>query len=86
MLYVLEGSRLGGSVLLRKIYAGAPNSFLSARHGPGEWREFLALIDQRAAQADGSWVEFATAGASTCFELYQQAASCIIPHMSYSKG
>lgn len=55
-LYVLEGSRLGGAVLRRRVPAGLPSAFLGAVHPPGAWRETLARLDAAnhgaAAQAE----------------------------------
>ena len=44
-LYVLEGSRLGGAVLSRRVPAALPRAFLGAAHPPGAWRHWLALMD-----------------------------------------
>jgi heme oxygenase len=44
-LYVLEGSRLGGAVLARRVRAELPVAFLSAVHPSGAWRSLLAQID-----------------------------------------
>ncbi|SMF77034.1 biliverdin-producing heme oxygenase [Allosphingosinicella indica] len=44
-LYVLEGSRLGGSLLKKSIQADFPRAFLDAPQPPGAWRKLLALID-----------------------------------------
>jgi heme oxygenase len=50
-LYVLEGSRLGGIILRRRLakaQPGAPSAYLA--HGEGEplWRTFLEWLDSRA--------------------------------------
>ena len=73
-LYVLEGSRLGGAILVKRAFPGAPTAFLSARHEPGEWRTFLRSIEQQAAAGDPHWVDRATAGATACFDLYARAS------------
>lgn len=73
MLYVLEGSRLGNAVLLRAVPPGMPNSFMQARHEPGEWRRLLAAIDARGVAEGPAWREAAIAGARTCFALYARA-------------
>ena len=44
--YVLEGSRLGGSVLRRSVAPGLPRRFLDSVHPPGRWREFVAKLNQ----------------------------------------
>jgi len=74
LLYVVEGSRLGGRMLLGSIGAGLPDRFLSAIHGPGEWRGFLAALDRRAEQEGAAWLERAVSGAKLGFRLYATAA------------
>ncbi|MBE7184236.1 MAG: biliverdin-producing heme oxygenase [Methylobacterium mesophilicum] len=74
VLYVLEGSRLGGRLLSRQVGEGLPSAFLSAAHEKGEWREFLSRLDARA-QAEGPlWLDAAVDGASCAFGLYGRAA------------
>lgn len=70
-MYVVEGSRLGGIMLLRSVPAGMPSAYLGAKHLPGEWRELLAAID--AQPADDAWVANAIAGAKAAFDLYARA-------------
>jgi heme oxygenase (biliverdin-IX-beta and delta-forming) len=74
LLYVLEGSRLGGRLLLRRVGAGFPARYLAAVHQPGEWRAFTRALDDRAAAEDGAWVEAMVAGALHGFALYGAAA------------
>lgn len=74
VLYVLEGSRLGGAVLLKRTRPGAPVGFLSARHLSGEWRGLLSAIDARSRALGPTWIDDATAGACACFQLYRRAA------------
>ncbi len=74
-LYVIEGSRLGGTLLARSVPAGMPVAYLSARHLGGEWRAFLAALDGRAAAADSHWRAAALEGAKSTFALYAQAAA-----------
>jgi heme oxygenase len=75
MLYVIEGSRLGGGVLAERLGIGFPSAYLSDTHRPGEWRMLLAAIDARAAAEPPSWMEDALLGASQAFDLYVEAAS-----------
>lgn len=75
LLYVLEGSRLGGRLLLRRVGAGFPTHYLSAIHQPGEWRAFTRALDARAAAEGGAWVEAMVAGALHGFALYGAAAA-----------
>jgi heme oxygenase (biliverdin-IX-beta and delta-forming) len=74
LLYVLEGSRLGGRLLLRRVGAGFSAQYLSATHKPGEWRAFTRVLDARAAAEDGEWIETMVAGALHGFALYGAAA------------
>jgi heme oxygenase (biliverdin-IX-beta and delta-forming) len=73
MLYVIEGSRLGGAMLERQVAAGLPRRYLASRHLPGEWRALLAALD--AAATDDAWTERAVTAARATFDLYGRAAS-----------
>jgi heme oxygenase (biliverdin-IX-beta and delta-forming) len=73
MLYVIEGSRLGGAMLARQVGEGLPARYLAARHQSGEWRALLAGID--AAADDDAWVARAVAAARATFDLYGRAAA-----------
>ncbi|MDP1028512.1 biliverdin-producing heme oxygenase [Sphingomonas sp. KR1UV-12] len=72
-LYVIEGSRLGGTMLARGVPAALPSRYLAARHLSGEWRALLAAIDARGA--DAVWRDGLLAGAHATFDLYSQAAA-----------
>lgn len=43
-LYVLEGSRLGGTLLRKSVARGLPTRFL-AKVDPAAWRALLLLLD-----------------------------------------
>ncbi|MDF2493225.1 biliverdin-producing heme oxygenase [Sphingomonas sp.] len=73
-LYVVEGSRLGGGLLARRVAAGMPHAYLSAVHEPGEWRAIRTAIDQAAAGRNDEWHEAMITGALQTFELYEAAA------------
>ncbi|WP_420141145.1 hypothetical protein [Sphingomonas sp.] len=75
MAYVLDGSRLGGTMIARTVPAGLPKAYLSASHEPGEWRGFLASLDA-AADGQESWIEAAITAARRVFALYAEAARC----------
>ena len=80
-LYVMEGSRLGGAVLAKRVFDGAPAALLSARHDPGEWRAFLRTLDARGVGQSPEWHDAVAAGASACFALYATASSTTpVPH------
>lgn len=67
-IYVLEGSRLGGSLLKRGLAAGAPRSFLAAPQRPNSWRKLLELLDE-SLYAPGS-IEAAAGAARQVFECF----------------
>ncbi len=69
-LYVTEGSRLGGIMLVRGVPDALPSRYLAAKHLPGEWRALLAAID--AHDGDPAWIEGLVAGASATFALYAE--------------
>lgn len=76
-LYVMEGSRLGGAVLAKRVFADAPATFLSARHDPGEWRAFLRALDDRGVGQPPEWRDDVAAGAAACFALYATASLAV---------
>lgn len=57
MIYVIEGSRLGSSVLAGRVGATLPTAYLSAIHQKGEWRSLLAAIDAGAAAEPAEWLD-----------------------------
>ena len=74
-LYVIEGSRLGGAMLVRRVPEGLPHAYLSATHQPGCWRAFGETLD-RAERAGGpGWIVRAIAAAEATFDLYAMAAA-----------
>lgn len=75
VLYVVEGSRLGGSILARRVAADLPATYLNAIHRSGEWRSVCRALDAEAARHDDDWLERAVTGANACFELFERAAT-----------
>lgn len=74
-LYVIEGSRLGGAVLAKRVSRALPHAYLAATHQPGGWRAFGELLD-RAAKAGGpGWIDRAVAAAEATFGLYALAVA-----------
>jgi heme oxygenase len=80
-VYVLEGSRLGGKILRKRVSKTAPMSFLDADTRPGAWMDFLASLDSRLSgepeiqlavdAARGVFASFEAAGrkaAENCIE------------------
>lgn len=74
-LYVLEGSRLGGAMLVRGVAPGLPTRFLGATHAPGAWRALLAALDD--ALVDEAARTQAVAAAEAVFALFTRAAEDI---------
>ena len=68
-LYVLEGSRLGGAVLRRRLPPGAVSRFLGAAAPDGAWTRLLALLEDKLDRGDelAAAVEVARA-VFRCFE------------------
>jgi heme oxygenase len=74
LLYVIEGSRLGGRLLSRRVRPGLSAEFLSAFHEPGAWRAFTRALDARAGLEGTAWLEEVVGGALHGFALYAAAA------------
>ncbi len=74
-LYALEGSRLGGSVLVRRVPDDLPRAYLSAVHGKGEWQAFQQSLDAAAEGEGDDWIGEAVQGAQAAFALFAAAAS-----------
>ena len=78
MAYVLEGSRLGGAVLLRRVLSGQHPIPLTAteylRHGAGSglWQSFLVTIE--AAGFVATDLVKMTAAAEAVFGAFEKAA------------
>lgn len=70
-VYVLEGSRLGGAMLVRTVAPGLPTSFLTPGN-PADWRAFISLLGERLS-LDIQLAEAATA-AQAVFALFEQSA------------
>ena len=74
-LYVLEGSRLGGAILIRKTRNGLPKSFLTPGN-PADWRAFVKFLEQRlSSQTD---LDQAALSAAATFEAFASSASAIL--------
>ncbi len=51
-IYVLEGSRLGGALLKRRLPDTAPRYFLTAPQKGGSWRKLLETLDMFLYRSD----------------------------------
>jgi len=73
-LYVVEGSALGGRVIvrrLRELYPELPHHFYAVgENAPAGWRRFQSLLDR--ALPDEASQEAATLGAQRMFARFQQ--------------
>lgn len=74
-LYALEGSRLGGSVLERRVATGLPRAYLSSVHEKGGWQAFQQSLDAAAEGEGDDWIGEAVQGAEAAFALFAAAAS-----------
>lgn len=74
VLYVLEGSRLGGRVLSARVPPGHPKAYLSAGHAKGEWAEFLAQLRSRLSVQSPDEQQRTISAVQTTFGLFEQAA------------
>lgn len=70
-VYVLEGSRLGGKVLIKQVFRTAPTRFLGADGRPGAWRRLLTSLDKRLR--DQEEIDLAVSAARGVFATYQAA-------------
>jgi len=71
-LYVLEGSRLGGVFLARRVPDGWPADYLGAAHPQGQWRGLLDAIN-RVGSSDEQGGE-AVRSARAVFAAFRRAA------------
>lgn len=69
--YVLEGSRLGGAVLARRIGEGLPNGYLATPLPAGAWRKFLEKLDSTLYEP--SMVADAATAARAVFDRFEAA-------------
>lgn len=74
VLYVVEGSRLGGAVLAKRVPNALPRAYLSATHLPGGWRAFGEALDHAEQAGAPDWIEQAIHAAEATFDLYAKAA------------
>jgi len=69
--YVLEGSRLGGAMLVRKVGPGLPTAFLTPGN-PSDWRAFISLLDERLSSEES--LAAAASAALSVFNLFERSA------------
>jgi heme oxygenase len=68
-IYVLEGSRLGGSLLRRSVPAGLPARFLSAA-SPEAWRTLIAHLEEKLTTPESRLI--AIKAAQAVFALFER--------------
>lgn len=74
-VYVLEGSRLGGAMLVRTVADGLPKTFLSPGN-PAAWRAFVAGLDERLSSPAA--LTAAVASATAVFEVFAASARNVL--------
>ncbi|CAN5325060.1 N/A [soil metagenome] len=75
VIYVLEGSRLGGSILAKCVADGLPVRYLSAAHEDGSWRQFAEALELAGGSEGGAWRDAAISGAKSAFARFAKAAA-----------
>lgn len=71
-LYVLEGSRLGGALLVQQVSDGLPTRFL-AKGSSSAWRALLDVLETKLTSPEQ--IAGAVAGARSVFACFEAAAS-----------
>jgi heme oxygenase len=72
-LYVLEGSRLGGKFLSRRLPAGFPRAYLDADQRAEKWQQLLTVID--SLLRDPAALETGLAAALATFAAFERSAA-----------
>ena len=70
-IYVLEGSRLGGAVLIRSVPDDLPKSFLTSGN-PAAWRALASVLDERLSSPDR--FDRAASAACSVFAVFENTA------------
>jgi heme oxygenase len=71
--YVMEGSKLGGKLLARRVAPGLPRRYLAAEGEPG-WPRFQAELQAAADHAGPGFIEAAVRAARRVFLMFERAA------------
>lgn len=72
LLYVIEGSRLGGRFLARQLGPGLPHAYLDPDQDTGKWRNLLDRLD--SILYDAPRLQSAIASARRAFAAFEHAA------------
>jgi heme oxygenase (biliverdin-IX-beta and delta-forming) len=78
LLYVIEGSRLGGRLLLSRVAPAFSSNYLGAIHEPGEWRAFIDALEERASAEHSGWLDCVAVGAGRGFQLYAESVARVL--------
>jgi heme oxygenase len=70
MAYVLEGSRMGGMILLKSVPVDLPHDYLAGARDRGPWLQLQALLAAAAPDMEAA----AIAGARRAFDAFRRAA------------
>jgi heme oxygenase len=71
-LYVLEGSRLGGKFLARRLPTGFPRAYLASDQRAEKWQQLLEVIDRQLQEPAA--LETAIAAAFATFAAFERSA------------
>lgn len=71
-LYVLEGSRLGGKFLARRLPPGFPRAYLDTDQRAEKWQQLLTVIDRQLHEPAA--LEIAIAAALATFAAFERSA------------
>jgi heme oxygenase (biliverdin-IX-beta and delta-forming) len=71
--YVLEGSKIGGRMLARRVGVGLPQRYLAAGAEAGGWLQFQGELGLAARASGDQWLRKAVAAAKAAFGLFEAA-------------
>lgn len=76
--YVLEGSRLGGKLLARRLPEGAPSRYLRPHADMSvRWQAFCAALDAEASRGGARWMDEVTDSAKETFRAFRRSAETL---------
>ena len=75
ILYILEGSRLGGNILAKRVGQGLPRSYLASASDAQSWRRTLSRLDDHIH--DDETRKTAAEAAFRVFERFEGAARSV---------
>lgn len=78
VLYVLEGSKLGGRVLAKRVPEGMPSAYLSSVHEAGVWPLFLNTLRVALSEGDEAYRADVLEGARQAFALFAASGRSVV--------